>query len=168
MNELRQKIEQEIRERGPIPFSRYMEMCLYDTEFGYYHAAQVFGNLVARATENVPKRPGGDGFLTLLGLGFLNRGRRPGGSRVSRSPLEPLAVGGKCLLCNLVLSHCLFGIDFAKCFTRIALHFGDWLGWFKLARCRCHFFTLSPSYRRGWLVLELAHDLGVELELIHG
>ena len=33
---LRQKIVQEIRERGPIPFSRYMEMCLYDPELGYY------------------------------------------------------------------------------------------------------------------------------------
>lgn len=36
MNELRRKIEQEIGERGPIPFSRYMELCLYDPEFGYY------------------------------------------------------------------------------------------------------------------------------------
>jgi SAM-dependent MidA family methyltransferase len=62
---LRQKIEQEIRERGPIPFSRYMEMCLYDPELGYYsrHAEQfgkagdfytssdvhaVFGRLLAR------------------------------------------------------------------------------------------------------------------------
>ena len=33
---LRQKIEREIRERGPIPFSRYMELCLYDPELGYY------------------------------------------------------------------------------------------------------------------------------------
>lgn len=65
MNELRRKIEQEIREHGPIPFSRYMEMCLYDPEFGYYsrNAAQfgkagdfytssdvhaVFGRLLAR------------------------------------------------------------------------------------------------------------------------
>jgi len=63
--ELRQKIEQEIRERGPIPFSRYMEMCLYDPERGYYsrNAGQfgkagdfytssdvhaVFGRLMAR------------------------------------------------------------------------------------------------------------------------
>jgi SAM-dependent MidA family methyltransferase len=33
---LRQKIEQEIREHGPISFSRYMEICLYDAELGYY------------------------------------------------------------------------------------------------------------------------------------
>jgi SAM-dependent MidA family methyltransferase len=33
---LREKIAQEIRVRGPMPFSRYMELCLYDPEFGYY------------------------------------------------------------------------------------------------------------------------------------
>lgn len=44
MNRLRQKIEQEIRERGRIPFSRYMELCLYDPELGYYSRnAQQFG-----------------------------------------------------------------------------------------------------------------------------
>jgi len=65
VNELRRKIEAEIREREPIPFSRYMELCLYDPEFGYYsrNAAQfgkagdfytssdvhaVFGRLLAR------------------------------------------------------------------------------------------------------------------------
>lgn len=44
MSLLRAKIEQEIRERGPIPFSRYMELCLYDAEFGYYSRnAEQFG-----------------------------------------------------------------------------------------------------------------------------
>ncbi len=44
MNPLRQKIEQEVRERGPVPFSRYMELCLYDSEFGYYSRnAERFG-----------------------------------------------------------------------------------------------------------------------------
>ena len=44
MNLLREKIEKEIRERGPIPFSRYMELCLYDAEHGYYSRnAQQFG-----------------------------------------------------------------------------------------------------------------------------
>ena len=38
------KIKQEISERGPIPFSRYMEMCLYDPEAGYYSRnAEQFG-----------------------------------------------------------------------------------------------------------------------------
>ena len=41
---LRDKIAQEIRERGPIAFSRYMELCLYDDEFGYYSRnAEQFG-----------------------------------------------------------------------------------------------------------------------------
>ena len=44
MNELRRKIEREIADHGPIPFSRYMELCLYDPEFGYYaHSASQFG-----------------------------------------------------------------------------------------------------------------------------
>ncbi|HMB82738.1 MAG TPA: SAM-dependent methyltransferase [Terriglobales bacterium] len=41
---LREQIEQEIRERGPIPFSRYMQICLYDPSHGYYSAnAEQFG-----------------------------------------------------------------------------------------------------------------------------
>ncbi len=44
MSTLRHKIEQEIRERGPIPFSRYVELCLYDPELGYYSRnAEQFG-----------------------------------------------------------------------------------------------------------------------------
>jgi SAM-dependent MidA family methyltransferase len=67
---LRQKIVEEIRERGPIPFSRYMEMCLYYSELGYYsrNAEQfgkagdfytssdvhaVFGRLLARQFEQM-------------------------------------------------------------------------------------------------------------------
>ena len=33
---LREIIEQEIADKGPIPFSRYMELCLYHPELGYY------------------------------------------------------------------------------------------------------------------------------------
>jgi SAM-dependent MidA family methyltransferase len=41
---VRQHIEREIRERGPMPFSRYMEICLYDPLGGYYSAnAEQFG-----------------------------------------------------------------------------------------------------------------------------
>jgi SAM-dependent MidA family methyltransferase len=44
VNPLQKKIEEEIRGRGPIPFSRYMELCLYDAEFGYYsRSAEQFG-----------------------------------------------------------------------------------------------------------------------------
>jgi SAM-dependent MidA family methyltransferase len=41
---LREQIEQEIRRRRPIPFSRYMQICLYDPSHGYYSAnAEQFG-----------------------------------------------------------------------------------------------------------------------------
>ncbi len=41
---LREKIARKIQERGPIPFSRYMELCLYDPELGYYSRnAEQFG-----------------------------------------------------------------------------------------------------------------------------
>jgi SAM-dependent MidA family methyltransferase len=44
VSELRQIIEQEIHERGPIPFSRYMELCLYHPQLGYYSRnAEQFG-----------------------------------------------------------------------------------------------------------------------------
>jgi SAM-dependent MidA family methyltransferase len=44
VNPLRQNIEQEIRDHGPIPFSRYMELCLYHPELGYYSRnAEQFG-----------------------------------------------------------------------------------------------------------------------------
>ena len=83
---LRRKIEQEIRERGPIPFSRYMEMCLYDPELGYYsrnaekfgkagdfytssdvHA--VFGRLLARQFDEMWRALGSPGEIELLELG---------------------------------------------------------------------------------------------------
>ena len=41
---LRQRIAAEIRRSGPIPFSRYMELCLYEPELGYYsHPREQFG-----------------------------------------------------------------------------------------------------------------------------
>ena len=91
--------------------------------------------------------PGGIAALfdLLLGLGFLRCDRRPGGLPSQPLGLEPLPVGWKCLLRNLVLSHCRFGIDLAKCLTRIALRFGDRLGWFKLARCLLSFLRLQPK-----------------------
>ncbi len=83
---LRQKIEQEIRERGPIPFSRYMDLCLYDPELGYYswHAEQfgkagdfytssdvhaVFGRLLARQFEEMWRALGSPDQLEILELG---------------------------------------------------------------------------------------------------
>jgi SAM-dependent MidA family methyltransferase len=41
---VREQIEREIRQRGPMPFSRYMEICLYDPTAGYYSRnAEQFG-----------------------------------------------------------------------------------------------------------------------------
>src|SRR5207302_4736163 len=83
---LREKIEQEIHERGPIPFSRYMELCLYDPELGYYsrNAAQfgkagdfytssdvhaVFGRLLARQLEEMWRVLGTPDLIILKELG---------------------------------------------------------------------------------------------------
>jgi len=83
---LREKIEQEISASGPIPFSRYMKMCLYDEEFGYYasHADQfgkagdfytssdvhaVFGRLMARQFEEMWRVLGSPNPFLLLELG---------------------------------------------------------------------------------------------------
>ncbi len=83
---LREKIEQEIHERGPIPFSGYMELCLYDPELGYYsrdverfgkagdfytssdvHA--VFGRLLARQFEEIWRVLGSPERIEVLELG---------------------------------------------------------------------------------------------------
>jgi SAM-dependent MidA family methyltransferase len=83
---LRQKIEQEIRERGPIPFSRYMELCLNDPELGYYsrNAEQfgkagdfytssdvhaVFGRLLARQFEEMWRAIGSPERIEIIELG---------------------------------------------------------------------------------------------------
>ncbi len=86
MNQLRQKIEQEIHERGPISFSRYMELCLYDRDLGYYsrnaqrfgkagdfytssdiHA--VFGRLLARQFDEMWRVLDSPGQIDLIELG---------------------------------------------------------------------------------------------------
>jgi len=83
---LRQEIEREIRARGPIPFSRYMELCLYHPELGYYsrdierfgkagdfytssdvHA--VFGRLLARQFEEMWRVLGSPKQIEVLELG---------------------------------------------------------------------------------------------------
>jgi SAM-dependent MidA family methyltransferase len=83
---LRQTIAREIAERGPIPFSRYMELCLYHPELGYYardanqfgkagdfytssdvHA--VFGRLLARQFEEMWRVLGSPAHVQLLELG---------------------------------------------------------------------------------------------------
>jgi SAM-dependent MidA family methyltransferase len=83
---LREKIEQEIRERGPISFSRYMELCLYDPALGYYsrNAEQfgksgdfytssdvhaVFGRLMARQFEEMWRVLGSPERVEVVELG---------------------------------------------------------------------------------------------------
>ena len=86
MIELRGKIENEIREHGPISFSRYMEMCLYDVEFGYYSRSAgqfgkagdfytssdvhaVFGRLMARQFDEMWRVLGCPGSVVVKELG---------------------------------------------------------------------------------------------------
>ena len=86
VNPLRQKIAEEIRARGPIPFSRYMEVCLYDPELGYYsrNAEQfgkagdfytssdvhaVFGRLLARQFDEMWRALGSPEKIDLVELG---------------------------------------------------------------------------------------------------
>jgi len=83
---LRQKIAEEISEKGPLPFSRYMELCLYDPELGYYsrrveqfgkagdfytssdvHA--VFGRLMARQFEEMWRALGSPERIDVIELG---------------------------------------------------------------------------------------------------
>ena len=83
---LREVIVDEIRRRGPMPFSRYMELCLYHPEFGYYsrtaeqfgkagdfytssdvHA--VFGRLLARQFEEMWRLLGTPERIDLIELG---------------------------------------------------------------------------------------------------
>jgi SAM-dependent MidA family methyltransferase len=83
---LRHIIEQEIAEHGPIPFSRYMDLCLYHPELGYYsrNAEQfgkagdfytssdvhaVFGRLLARQFEEIWRAVGSPAEVEVLELG---------------------------------------------------------------------------------------------------
>jgi len=83
---LREKIEHEIRANGPIPFSRYMDLCLYDPDHGYYsrNAEQfgkagdfytssdlhsVFGRLLARQFEEMWRVLGKPAHIDLVELG---------------------------------------------------------------------------------------------------
>jgi SAM-dependent MidA family methyltransferase len=83
---MRKIIEQEIRERGPMPFSRYMELCLYRPDLGFYsrdaeqfgkagdfytssdvHA--VFGRLLARQFDEIWRVLGSPPRIEILELG---------------------------------------------------------------------------------------------------
>ncbi len=87
---LREYIEQEIRERGPLPFSRYMELCLYGAPGGdppgFYSRAReqfgkagdfytssdvhaVFGRLLARQFDEMWRALGSPSRIDLIELG---------------------------------------------------------------------------------------------------
>jgi len=83
---LHERIAEEIRRSGPIPFSRYMELCLYEPELGYYSQPRerfgkagdfytssdvhaVFGRLLARYFEKSRLAMGSPSRLELIELG---------------------------------------------------------------------------------------------------
>lgn len=83
---MRSVIEEEIRQQGPIAFSRYMELCLYYPELGYYsrNAAQfgkagdfytssdvhaVFGRLLARQFDQMWRVLGSPEHISIRELG---------------------------------------------------------------------------------------------------
>ncbi len=83
---LRERIADEIRREGPIPFSRYMELCLYEPELGYYSQAReqfgkagdfytssdvhaVFGRLLARQFEEMWRTLDSPERIDLIELG---------------------------------------------------------------------------------------------------
>lgn len=84
-NHLSEKIAGIIRERGPITFERFMDICLYDPEYGYYtsrqlpvgregdfytspHLHPVFGRLIGRQVEEMWEKMG-RGRFTLVEMG---------------------------------------------------------------------------------------------------
>ncbi len=83
---LRECIAEEIRRRGPIPFSRYMEMCLYEPGLGYYSRVKeqfgkagdfytssdvhaVFGRLLARQFDEMWRAMGAPPQIEVVELG---------------------------------------------------------------------------------------------------
>lgn len=83
---LRHRIVGEIRRCGPIRFSRYMALCLYEPELGYYSRAReqfgkggdfytssdvhaVFGRLLSRQFEEMWRKLGSPGRVDIIELG---------------------------------------------------------------------------------------------------
>ena len=83
---LRERIADEIRRIGPIPFSRYMELCLHEPELGYYSRPRekfgksgdfytssdvhaVFGRLLARQFEEMWRALDSPDRIDLIELG---------------------------------------------------------------------------------------------------
>ena len=88
---LRKLILSEIKKRGPIPFSQFMEWCLYHPDYGYYRSGglnigkdgdfytspcvhPIFGGLIAKQLSQMAEQLGGKTFDVVeqgAGRGFL-------------------------------------------------------------------------------------------------
>ncbi len=88
---LRKFILSEIKRRGPIPFSQFMEWCLYHPDYGYYRSGRmttgkdgdfytspcvhpIFGGLIAKQLSQMAEQLGGNTFDVVeqgAGRGFL-------------------------------------------------------------------------------------------------
>jgi SAM-dependent MidA family methyltransferase len=101
---LRQIITEEIRDKGPLTFARFMELCLYHPEYGYYASGRacrgregdyytsptihpVFGALIAKqmvqmwrimgsGAFQIVEMGGGEGYLCLDILDYLQQDER--------------------------------------------------------------------------------------------
>lgn len=101
---LRQIIEEEIRAQGPLTFARFMELCLYHPQYGYYASGRacrgregdyytsptvhpLFGALLGRQMAQmwrimgagafeIVEMGGGEGYLSLDILDYLQREER--------------------------------------------------------------------------------------------
>ena len=89
--ELRQFILSQIKERGPVPFSQFMQWCLYHPEHGYYQSERpkigkdgdyytspcvhpLFGGMIAKQLSQMAGLLGGETFDVVEmggGRGFL-------------------------------------------------------------------------------------------------
>jgi len=96
-SDLKQILASEIHEKGPIPFSRYMEICLYHPSLGYYqrqepatgtagdfytapHVHALFGRTIGSWIQKTARRTGLE-KVTVLELG-------PGNGQLSRDILD--------------------------------------------------------------------------------
>ena len=110
--ELLERIRDEIRQTGPMPFARFMELALYDPEGGYYRAAgarpgregdfitapelhPIFGSTLATAIEEIWRRMGEPAPFVLRELGA-------GTGALAVAVLDGLRTAGSPLLESIV------------------------------------------------------------------
>ncbi|RLE18633.1 MAG: hypothetical protein DRJ08_02885 [Acidobacteria bacterium] len=102
MNKLQKKIVDKIQEQGGIPFREFMEMCLYDKDFGYYqtrstigregdfftsaHLGSILGRVLGKRVMDLASNEGpvhvvelgaGEGYLALDMLEYIARENLP-------------------------------------------------------------------------------------------